>query len=209
MLLEYLFTLITESSCKMNAAMSLSLSLYFSLYFLSISLSIFSLSLSLSLVSSHSVCHHAQLPSSMTWSNSCCTQKSSISTTSVELKGENVKSAMEKNGIRMSTFSFIQKWAKFLQQLGEIAFPEYKRCTSSLPLFQSSRRTKLFVTTNSFMRRLDWLVGKGGAVANRLRRRTSDQTVLGSNPAVAAALSPWTRLFTPIVPRRSLHIGFY
>ena len=45
-------------------------------------------------------------------------------------------------------------------------------------------------------------LGKGGAVANRLRRRTSDQTVLGSNPAVAAALSPWTRLFTPIVPRR-------
>ena len=43
----------------------------------------------------------------------------------------------------------------------------------------------------------------GGAVANRLRRRTSDQTVLGSNPAVAAALSPCTRLFTPIVPRRS------
>ena len=49
----------------------------------------------------------------------------------------------------------------------------------------------------------------GGAVANRLRRRTSDQTVLGSNPAVPAALSPWTRLFTPIVPRRSLHISFY
>ena len=49
----------------------------------------------------------------------------------------------------------------------------------------------------------------GGAVANRLRRRTSDQTVLGSNPAVAAALSPWTRLFTPIVLRRSLHISFY
>ena len=49
---------------------------------------------------------------------------------------------------------------------------------------------------------------KGGAVANRLRRRTSDQTVLGSNPAVAAALNPWTRLFTPIVPRRSLHISF-
>ena len=48
-----------------------------------------------------------------------------------------------------------------------------------------------------------------GAVANRLRRRTSDQTLLGSNPAVAAALSPWTRLFTPIVPRRSLHISFY
>ena len=50
---------------------------------------------------------------------------------------------------------------------------------------------------------------RGGAVANRLRRRTSDQTVLGSNPAVVAALSPWTRLFTPIVPRRSLHISFY
>ena len=49
----------------------------------------------------------------------------------------------------------------------------------------------------------------GGAVANRLRRRTSDQTVLGSNLAVAAALSPWTRLFTPIVPRRSIHISFY
>ena len=49
----------------------------------------------------------------------------------------------------------------------------------------------------------------GGAVANRSRRRTSDQTVLGSNPAVAAVLSPWTRLFTPIVPRRSLHISFY
>ena len=49
----------------------------------------------------------------------------------------------------------------------------------------------------------------GGAVANRLRRRTSDQTVLGSNPAVAAALSPWTRLFTPIVSRRNLHISFY
>ena len=49
----------------------------------------------------------------------------------------------------------------------------------------------------------------GGAVANRLRRRISDQTVLGSNPAVAAVLSPWTRLFTPIVPRRSLHISFY
>ena len=46
-------------------------------------------------------------------------------------------------------------------------------------------------------------------MANRLRRRTSDQMVLGSNPAVAAALSPWTRLFTPIVPRRSLHISFY
>ena len=63
---------------------------------------------------------------------------------------------------------------------------------------------------------LDWhdhvhqiLLKDGGAVANRLRRRTSDQTVLGSNPAVAAALSPWTRLFTPIVPRRSLHISFY
>ena len=27
--------------------------------------------------------------------------------------------------------------------------------------------------------------------------------------AVAAALSPWTRLFTPFVPRRSLHISFY
>ena len=52
-------------------------------------------------------------------------------------------------------------------------------------------------------------IEKGGAVANRLRRRTSDQTVLGSNPAVAAALSPWTRLFTPIVPRRSLHISFH
>ena len=49
----------------------------------------------------------------------------------------------------------------------------------------------------------------GGTVANRLRRWTSNQTVLGSNPAVAAALSPWTRLFTPIVPRRSLHISFY
>ena len=47
------------------------------------------------------------------------------------------------------------------------------------------------------------------AVTNRLRRRTSDQMVLGLNPAVAAALSPWTRLFTPIVPRRSLHISFY
>ena len=46
-------------------------------------------------------------------------------------------------------------------------------------------------------------------MANRLRRRTSDLTVLGSNPGVAAALSPWTRLFTPIVPRRSLHISFY
>ena len=53
------------------------------------------------------------------------------------------------------------------------------------------------------------LYDAGGAVANWLRRRTSDQTVLGSNPAVAAALSPWTRLFTPIVPRRSLHISFY
>ena len=41
-------------------------------------------------------------------------------------------------------------------------------------------------------------------MANRLRRRTSDQTVLGSNPAVAAELSPWTSLFTPNVPRRSL-----
>ena len=30
-----------------------------------------------------------------------------------------------------------------------------------------------------------------------------------SYTAVAAALSPWTRLFTPIVPRRSLHISFY
>ena len=48
-----------------------------------------------------------------------------------------------------------------------------------------------------------------GAVANRLRRRISDQTVLGSNPAVADALSLWTRLFTPIVPRKSLHISFY
>ena len=45
--------------------------------------------------------------------------------------------------------------------------------------------------------------------ADHDKRRTSDQTVLGSNPAVAAALSPWTRLFTPIVPRRSLHISFY
>ena len=56
----------------------------------------------------------------------------------------------------------------------------------------------------------NWLnITYGGAVVNRLRRRTSDQTVLGSNPAVAAALSPWTRLFTPIVPRRSLRISFY
>ena len=46
-------------------------------------------------------------------------------------------------------------------------------------------------------------------MANQLWRQTSDQTVLGSNLAVAAALSPWTRLFTPIVPRRSLHISFY
>ena len=37
-----------------------------------------------------------------------------------------------------------------------------------------------------------------GAVANRLRRRTSDQMVLGSNPAVAAALSPWTRSLLPL-----------
>ena len=63
--------------------------------------------------------------------------------------------------------------------------------------------------------RLDWLkkmsdrTCRGGAVADRLRRRTSDQTVFGSNPAVAATLSPWTRFFTPIVPRRSLHISFY
>ena len=53
------------------------------------------------------------------------------------------------------------------------------------------------------------VITKGGAVAKQLRRRTSDQTVLDSNPAVAAVLSPWTRLFTPIVPRRSLHISFY
>ena len=32
-----------------------------------------------------------------------------------------------------------------------------------------------------------YALSNGGAVANRLRRRTSDQTVLGSNPAVAAA----------------------
>ena len=53
-----------------------------------------------------------------------------------------------------------------------------------------------------------WAETVGGAVANRLRRRTLDQTVLGSNPAVAAVLSPWTRLYTPFVPRRSLHISF-
>ena len=35
-------------------------------------------------------------------------------------------------------------------------------------------------------------------MANRLRRRTSDQTVLGSNPAVAAALSPWTGSLLPL-----------
>ena len=29
------------------------------------------------------------------------------------------------------------------------------------------------------------------------------------NLNLAAALSYWTRLFTPIVPRRSLHISFY
>ena len=47
--------------------------------------------------------------------------------------------------------------------------------------------------------RVSWRMPKAkGAVANRLRRRTSDQTVLGSNPAVAAALSPWARLFTPL-----------
>ena len=38
----------------------------------------------------------------------------------------------------------------------------------------------------------DSKANNGGAVANQLRRRTSDQTVLGTNPAVAAALSPWT-----------------
>ena len=43
----------------------------------------------------------------------------------------------------------------------------------------------------------------------QMSHRTSDQTVLGSNPTVAAALSPWTRLFTPIVPRRSLYISVY
>ena len=67
---------------------------------------------------------------------------------------------------------------------------------------------------NGLTVQLSSFVGKcgqngGGAVANWLRRRTSYQTVLGSNPAVAAALIPWTRLFTPIVPRRSLHISFY
>ena len=65
------------------------------------------------------------------------------------------------------------------------------------------RRRKKERANESIMRK------RGGAVANRLRRRTSDQTVLGSNPAVAAVLSPWTRLFTPIVPRRSLRISFY
>ena len=49
--------------------------------------------------------------------------------------------------------------------------------------------------------RCEWSRSSEGAMANRLRRRTSDQTVLGSNPAVAAALSPWTRLFTPICPK--------
>ena len=60
-----------------------------------------------------------------------------------------------------------------------------------------------------FIPPLTYTLNCGGAVGNRLRRRTSDQTVLGSNPAMAAALSAWTRLFTPIVPRRSFHISFY
>ena len=33
--------------------------------------------------------------------------------------------------------------------------------------------------------------------------------IFAGTPAVAAALSPWKRLFTPIVLRRSLHISFY
>ena len=56
--------------------------------------------------------------------------------------------------------------------------------------------------------------GQRHVATTEIRRRVwlikwlSLETVLGSNPAVAAALSPWTRLFTPIVPRRSLHISF-
>ena len=46
-----------------------------------------------------------------------------------------------------------------------------------------------------------WPIGYG--VGLRIKRSSA------RNPAVAAALSPWTRLFTPIVPRRSLHILFY
>ena len=54
--------------------------------------------------------------------------------------------------------------------------------------------------------------------AQKENRRRSGQSVTasdfgsngpGSNPAVSVALSPWTKLFTPIVPRRSLHISFY
>ena len=55
--------------------------------------------------------------------------------------------------------------------------------------------SSLVPTTGHHHPTLSPIVGygvEGGAVANRLRRRTSDQTVVGSNPAVAAALSPWT-----------------
>ena len=42
-------------------------------------------------------------------------------------------------------------------------------------------------------------------MANRLRRRTSDQTVLGSNPAVAAALSPWMTLYSHCPKEKPSH----
>ena len=86
--------------------------------------------------------------------------------------------------------------------------PLYLR--SLLPTLSSSNSGYNFRRVSyPAVQRSAMLQSEGGAVANRLRRRTSDQMVLGSNPAVAAALSPWTRLFTPIVPRRSLHISFY
>ena len=109
-------------------------------------------------------------------------------------------------------FSIIQVFTHFLEFL--------KICPKMFPFFffakmrdiMSADSEKPNITGGIWKHHrgyLDEILHTGGAVANRLRRRTSDQTVLGSNPAAAAALSPWTRLFTPIVPRRSLHISFY
>ena len=76
-------------------------------------------------------------------------------------------------------------------------------CRRTMPL--QWRRAGIFRSLVQI--RLEGHFLSGGALANRLRRRTSDQTVLRSNPAVAAALSPWTRLFTPIVPRKAFTLA--
>ena len=82
-------------------------------------------------------------------------------------------------------------------------FFQYKSCRNSLPLLQLATQADAW-SCFCWVENVFFL-----AAAKPFFSQAFNSSVVGSNPALAAALSPWTRLFTPTVPRRSLHISFY